>query len=416
MVTIQPTVSRVRPDAAGGQLVDGSRGSYSEGSTKEVSAATHDKGPLGPKQMQEPQYVKRRLQAGEPAPWFRAKCGSQAAFNFDSMGGAWIVLMFFGTLGYPVCQLAHQSIVASRSIFDDKRAMFFGVSIDPLDKTQRGVVNSPPGLRYFEDQDRSVSRRYGAALTDGNYQPYVLLLDPALRVVESRPIGETPALLETLSSILRALEPTGGHLEAIDAPVLIVPRIFEPELCRELIAHYDRKGGSASGFMRPVAGQTVRFHDPSFKRRKDVDIEDEAVIASIQARLRNRLIPMIERAYGWKPTFVERQLIACYDEGDQGFFNAHRDTTTPGTAHRQLAVTINLNAEAYDGGELRFREYSTRLYKPPTGGAAVFGGGLLHEVTPVTRGRRLAYLPFLYGAKAAALREQNMHTIVDHPA
>ena len=39
-------------------------------------------------------------------PWFRAQCGSQAAFNFDSMGGAWIVLMFFGTLGYPVCQLA----------------------------------------------------------------------------------------------------------------------------------------------------------------------------------------------------------------------------------------------------------------------------------------------------------------------
>ena len=43
----------------------------------------------------------------------------------------------------------------------------------------------------------------------------------------------------------------------------------------------------------------------------------------------------------------------------------------------------------------------------------MFDGGILHEVKPVVRGRRLAYLPFLYGAQAAAIRQENMHTIVD---
>ena len=38
-----------------------------------------------------------------------------------------------------------------------------------------------------------------------------------------------------------------------------------------------------------------------------------------------------------------------------------------------------------------------RTYRPPTGGAVVFCCSLQHEATPVTRGRRYAFLPFLYG-------------------
>lgn len=41
------------------------------------------------------------------------------------------------------------------------------------------------------------------------------------------------------------------------------------------------------------------------------------------------------------------------------------------------------------------------------GGAVVFSCGALHQVTPVTRGRRYAFLAFLYGEADAALRETN---------
>ena len=124
-----------------------------------------------------------------------------------------------------------------------------------------------------------------------------------------------------------------------------------------------------------------------------------------------RLFPIIKRAFNWVPTEIERLLIGRYDAADQGFFSAHRDDMTPGTAHRKFAVTLNLNAEEYVGGELRFPEYGRRTYRSPTGGATVFCCSLLHEVTPVTEGTRYAVLPFLYDEAGARLRRANLHKL-----
>jgi hypothetical protein len=52
-------------------------------------------------------------------------------------------------------------------------------------------------------------------------------------------------------------------------------------------------------------------------------------------------------------------------------------------------------------------EFGRRSYRAPVGGAVVFSCGALHQVTPVTRGRRYAFLAFLYGEADAALREAN---------
>jgi predicted 2-oxoglutarate/Fe(II)-dependent dioxygenase YbiX len=102
---------------------------------------------------------------------------------------------------------------------------------------------------------------------------------------------------------------------------------------------------------------------------------------------------------------MERYLVACYAATDRGHFAPHRDDDAPGTAHRRFAVTINLNGDAYDGGDLRFPEDDLRTYRAPPGGAVLFSRGLLHEVRPVTRGRRFACLPFLHDEDAARLRE-----------
>jgi hypothetical protein len=68
--------------------------------------------------------------------------------------------------------------------------------------------------------------------------------------------------------------------------------------------------------------------------------------------------------------------------------------------------SFNLNA-GFDGGQIGFPEYGPRSFKPPVGGAVVFSCSLLHAVSPVTRGRRYAFLPFLYDEEAAQLREKN---------
>jgi predicted 2-oxoglutarate/Fe(II)-dependent dioxygenase YbiX len=103
---------------------------------------------------------------------------------------------------------------------------------------------------------------------------------------------------------------------------------------------------------------------------------------------------------------MERYIVSCYAEADGGHFAPHRDNTTKGPAHRRFAVSINLNAE-FDGGEVSFPEYSPRGLKPPPGGAVVFSCSLLHTVSKVRRGRRYAFLPFLYDEAAAKLREAN---------
>jgi predicted 2-oxoglutarate/Fe(II)-dependent dioxygenase YbiX len=191
------------------------------------------------------------------------------------------------------------------------------------------------------------------------------------------------------------------------APVLIAPRIFEPAFCRVLIDAYDAVGGTPSGFMRELDGRTVVVSDPNHKRRSDVTIEDEGLRDAARARITRRLLPLIKQAFQFEATRMERYLVACYDADSGGWFRPHRDNTTRGTAHRRFAVSINLDAEAHEGGDLRFPEFGGRTYRPPTGGAVVFSCSLLHEATPVTAGRRYAFLPFLYDEDGARIREQN---------
>src|SRR5215207_719208 len=147
-------------------------------------------------------------------------------------------------------------------------------------------------------------------------------------------------------------------------------------------------------------GKTVLMTDPEHKKRQDYTVEDKALITQIQQRITRRVTPEIEKVHFFKPTRMERYIVSCYAAEDGGHFRAHRANTTKGTAHRRFAVSINLNAD-FQGGEVSFPEYGPRSFKPPPGGAVVFSCSLLHAVSKVTRGRRYAFLPFLYDDAAA---------------
>jgi predicted 2-oxoglutarate/Fe(II)-dependent dioxygenase YbiX len=182
--------------------------------------------------------------------------------------------------------------------------------------------------------------------------------------------------------------------------------VFEPDLCQALIAAFREAGGEESGFMRERDGRTVLVKDAAFKRRRDHLLPDGPLKNTAREKIRRRVVPEIEKAYQFRVTRMERDLVARYGAGE-GFFKAHRDNTTRGTAHRRFACSINLDAAAHEGGDLVFPEFGPRTYRPPTGGAVVFGCGLLHEVRPVTAGERFAFLPFLYDDAAAEIRRQN---------
>ncbi|HUZ12743.1 MAG TPA: 2OG-Fe(II) oxygenase [Caulobacteraceae bacterium] len=335
---------------------------------------------------------------GEPVPFFCGATDGNPRYSLEATAGRWMVLMAFGALSHAASFAAHAEAMAARDLFDDVEAAFFGVSVDGRDRAR--LQGAPRGFRYFWDEDQAICRRLG--LTDGvHLEPAIFLIDRAFRIVLAEPIGAAAVVLQRLRAELAA---EASRSEAPHAPVLMLPRIFEPDLCAELIAHFEAHQATASGFAVDMDGRTVNAVDASLKRRQDVTIADAALIAAVEARLRKRLLPMVKRAFNWQATEIERFLICRYGEEDGGFFFAHRDDATAGTAHRKFAVTVNLDAEAYEGGDLRFREFSPRAYRPPTGGACVFCCSLLHEVTPVTRGARHAFVPFLYDEAGSRVR------------
>ena len=340
---------------------------------------------------------------GEAVPWFRAPVLSGVpAYAFDTAGGRAVLMLFFGTAASRDGAAALAAVQARRDLFNDEDACFYGITVDPSDAEQGRIAQQLPGIRFFLDYDRDVSRRYGAAEAEGKaYRPHWLLLDPTLRVAGLYTLDQAEAALDALAALARA--PPAQDW----APVITVPDVLEPEMCRRLIALYEADGGEDSGFMRDIGGKTKLVLDPKHKVRRDYMVADPELARQLNLRLMHRLVPMIHRAFQFRATRVERLIVGCYEADSGGHFRPHRDNTTRGTAHRRFAVTINLNAEAYEGGDLRFPEYGGRTYRAPTGGAVVFSCSMLHEATRVTRGRRFAFLPFLYDEDGARIREEN---------
>lgn len=352
--------------------------------------------------------------AGDPAPGFIQRSSQNPRYSFDSAAGRYLVLCFLGSGADAQAQAAVAAVQARSDLFDDRHACFFGVSNDPGDETAARLVERTPGYRYFWDFDLTATRRYGVIGRDiqpeggtPSLERCWIVIDPTMRVISNIPFradgGDAAQVIDLLSALPRPSAFAGFDLQA---PILFLPRVFEPDLCRHLVDLYETNGGEESGFMRQINGRTVATHDPSFKRRKDHILRDKDLIAAIQTRFLRRVVPEIVKAHQFQVTRMERYIVACYSAKDGGHFSAHRDNTTAGTAHRRFAVSINLNDD-FDGGEVSFPEYGPRSYKAPPGGAVVFSCSLLHRVSKVTRGQRYAFLPFLYDDAAAKLRQDN---------
>ncbi|MGE0725616.1 MAG: 2OG-Fe(II) oxygenase [Alphaproteobacteria bacterium] len=361
------------------------------------------------------------LGPGDPVPWFTARTAMNPNFAFDTMAGRHIVLTLIGSTAHPLGRAVVDGLLAQRVLFDDDNIALFLVTSDVADEAEGRIADMVPGIRWFRDSDIALARRLGALYEGEGGGPRVavhsLVLDPSLRVI-ARIVASTAeehveALLAELGRLPRIADP--GWAPG-PAPVLVVPNILDRSLCRRLIDLYEGQGGSESGFMTSRDGKSVGIYDPRRKRRKDCVIEDEALRAELRANITRRLLPQIERGLQFAATRIERYIVACYEGERAGFFAAHRDNTTPATRHRKFAVTINLNAEEYDGGDLRFPEFGPATYRAPTGGAVVFSCSLLHEALPVTRGLRFAFLPFLYDQVAAEVRRQTTGLIVDAAA
>lgn len=361
-----------------------------------------------------------RYSVGDSVAWFETATLGRPNFRFDGIAGRYNVLFFMGSYSTPLVKKALDKIMEQSHRFNDVECSFFGVVISSEESEKEGLKERFPGVRYFVDNTGRISHRFGALEQESvvpgqeySYTPFTLVLDERLRVFRVIPLKDPKKHAQELFECLDNCPPLimDESLMSPHAPVLLVPRVFDSELCDTLIKYYESNGGKDSGFMREVNGKTVGMIDHSFKRRSDCAIEDSALRARCVDSIEHHLLPQIKRCYQFNVTMLERHIVACYEGENQGFFSAHRDNTTKGTAHRRFAVTLNLNTGDYEGGHLQFPEFGHRKYIAPRGGAVVFSCSLLHKANPVTSGTRYAYLPFLYDDEGAKVRKRNMEFI-----
>jgi predicted 2-oxoglutarate/Fe(II)-dependent dioxygenase YbiX len=354
------------------------------------------------------------LLPGDPVPSFFARGATNPNYAFDSVAGRNVALLFIGSTHDAGMQQLIDQLFAAPEPFDDVFASAFIISSDLRDEAEDRLRERYPGLRVFWDSDRKISRLFGGDIGPDSKVRRTVLLDPGLRVHRILPITDPATHFATLSNEMVSM---GAPAETLSgwAPVLEIPRVLEPELCQEFIEYARKTGFEESGYMRtdPATGQTKLVVNHKHKRRSDCTIEDQRLRQLLQERIKRRLIPQIERAFQFTVTRMERYLVAAYDADVGAHFRPHKDNTTLGTAHRRFAVTINLNSDDYDGGDLRFPEFGPRTYRAPSGGAIVFSCSLLHEATPITRGTRYCILPFLYDEAAASLRLRNAKHLAD---
>jgi len=186
------------------------------------------------------------------------------------------------------------------------------------------------------------------------------------------------------------------------APVLLVPDVLDRDMCRDLIEIWQTKGHEEGKVYSEVSGNEGDrlYHEK--KKRLDHMIHDPQVLKSLQHTIGRRIAPELEKAFYFQGFAFDRMIIGCYDSARGDKFAAHRDNLGE-MKRRTFALTVNLNSEDYEGGEVRFPEYGSDWYKAPSGCAVLFSCSLLHEVRPVARGRRFALLSFLLTPESTAM-------------
>ena len=308
------------------------------------------------------------LMPGEPAPWFKAPTPSNPEFVFDTAAGRYVLLVFLPKDDAAAAARRCRRWPPTSGLFDDEQASRLRGGARPGDRGQR-----PATCAACAGSSTSTARSAGSTAPwarTAPKPPIWLLLDPALRVHGPRAAGQRR------DDVRRAARPAPARpstpASPLHAPVLIAPRIFEPELCERADRPAPGRRRRASPASCATQGErTVAVMD-ELKKRRDVLVEDAALQATLRDRLERRLFPMIARGLRLRRSRTSSAMwSAATTPPTARCSTPHRDSTTLGTAHRKFACSINLN-DGFEGGDLRFAEFGPKTYRPPLGGAVVF--------------------------------------------
>jgi predicted 2-oxoglutarate/Fe(II)-dependent dioxygenase YbiX len=227
----------------------------------------------------------------------------------------------------------------------------------------------------------------------GSLRMRVIVLDSNQRVAATFDSRALPAAAEAIAATAEAVRTDGGAdlvLKTPMAPVLVLPRVFEPDFCTQVIRLWQKGDRQDTG----VSSRYGNVNVSHLKQTEDYTVVEPMMQKAISDRLAWRIGPELIKVFAFDREFsFDSHVVLSYSAEGGHFFGAHRDNGAPTTADRAFAVSLNLN-EDFEGGELVFPEYAGLRVSPPPGAAAVFSCSLLHRALPVTRGRRFVLTTF----------------------
>ena len=338
------------------------------------------------------------LAVGDKAPFCFGLTGAGVFYSFHDQTGRPAAVILAPSLETPGLAGLVEAFAGRLGDFAASEAdVLLMVSQDAVTVCQRHLVSPAPVTTIAGNAE--FFQRCGLA----GDAIVVLALDRDQRV-----IGRFAPSHSSVAAALAAVAavPREAQRDIVaPAPVLMVPYLLAPEQCRALIARHEAGGNFDSGFAGVDAAGAPQYKiDYAKKKRRDHLIAaDDPMHAELRDVLLRRCAPEIKRAFQVEINHIDRLLIGRYDD-DGCFFRRHRDNAQASLAFRQFAISVNLNAEDYDGGELLFPEYNSHRYRPGTGTGLIFSASLLHEAAPILRGSRYVLLSFLHSAEADARR------------
>jgi peroxiredoxin len=333
------------------------------------------------------------LAAGDIAPdcILATADGKNVNLRSDSIAGNPIVLIFCPRLTGAGMEML-KDFSHHLDTFAANGARLFAITLDRIDAGQVQEIRFP----VLSDRQEHVFRNFTApqdqpstvVLRRNHHVGGILDGEPQAQLSAARSLVESMAW-ERKTSLMR-----------MHPPVLLIPEVLSREDCVELIDIFHTRGQTFLHPNQPALdhlGTDYKMRIPEQMREDRVDhfFFDKSTVGFLVNRL-NRILPEISKAFHYRITKFESLRMASYQGHRGGYGHGHRDNIPP-HLHRRFAMSINLNTEEFEGGELRFPEFGDQRYRPESGTAILFSSSLLHEAMHVTAGRRFVFLAFLFG-------------------
>jgi len=318
--------------------------------------------------------------------------GKEISLRHDSIAGHPIVLAF--------CPRASEASKDLLTCLSQQGAALSGYGarlfVVTMEKKETAALAPSPDVPVLVDRREQVFASFGAP-RDRASTVVLRRNNHVAGILKGEPRAQVAKALSLLQEMNWERDTVAMN---VHPPVLLIPKVFSRDDCAKLIDIFETKGQTfveGSSAFDVMNGSDYKMRIPDHMRVDRIDhfFFEKPTVAFLTSRL-NRVLPEIAKAFQYRITKYETLRVARYEGQRGGLSYGHRDNVPPWT-YRRFAMSINLNTEDFEGGELRFLEFGDQRYRPESGAAIVFSSSLLHEAMHVTAGRRYVFLAFLFG-------------------